>query len=182
MDEILDRKPEEILDISERDIRTLTDIIIPSHVKVLKCQKCKLKNLDGLPKRIEEVDCSFNNIKKITGLFEYVKLDVLKCDYNRIKRFNQGDLPKNLRVLSCMANRLKTLQGLPPKIRDLNVSDNQLRSFRGIPNVYKCTCTLNYIESLEYIPDGIHELWCGFNPINVKDYRPKSLIKIYKSG
>jgi len=177
-----DRKPEEILDISEQDIYTLTDIIIPSHVKVLKCQKCKLKDLDGLPNRIEEVDCSYNDIKKITGLFNHNKLDKIVCDYNGLRRFNQGDLPKNLRVLSCVANNLKTLEGLPPKIRDLDVSDNQLRSFQGIPNVYKCRCILNYIESMEYLQEGIHELWCSFNPLNIREYRPRSLVKIYKSG
>jgi Leucine-rich repeat (LRR) protein len=173
-----DYKPNEILDISERKIYSLTDIIIPSHVKVLKCQKCNLKDLDGLPKQIEVLDCSFNGIKKVS-LFNHIKLDSLTCDYNQIKRFHPGDLPKNLRVLSCVANKLKTLEGLSSKIRDLDVSDNYLRSFKGIPDVYTCTCTLNYIESLLYLQGGICELRCSFNPINIKEHRPKSLKKIY---
>ena len=168
----------EILDISKRDIYSLTDVIIPSHVKVLKCQRCKLKDLNGLPKYIEWLDCSFNNIKKVK-LFTNLKLDSLICDYNEISRFVQGDLPKNLRYLSCVANRLETLEGLPSKIQDLDVSDNYLKSFKGIPDVYRCTCILNYIESLLYLQKGIRELRCSFNPINIKDHRPKSL-KIYK--
>jgi Leucine-rich repeat (LRR) protein len=172
-------EPREILDISGRSIRTLTDVIIPSHVKVLKCRKCKLKDLVGLPQQIQHVDCSFNLIKKMKGISGHLKLDTLICDYNQIERFSQGDLPQNLRVLSCVSNQLKTLEGLPTKIRDLDVSDNHLRSFKGIPDVYKCTCTLNYIDSLLYLQGGIHELWCGFNPINTKEHRPKSLKKIY---
>ncbi len=169
----------EILDISERNIYSLTDIIIPLNVKVLKCQKCKLKDLDGLPKHMQWLDCSFNNIKKVS-LFDHIKLDTLICDYNKIKRFSLGDLPGNLRILRCIANRLTTLEGLPPKIRDLDVSDNYLKSFKGIPNVFKCTCTLNYIESLLYLQGDIQELWCSFNPINIKEHRPKSLKKIYR--
>lgn len=169
----------EILDISERTIRTLTDVIIPSHVKVLKCQKCKLKNLVGLPQQIQHVDCSFNNIKRMKGISDHSKLEVLTCDHNQIKRFNKEDLPQNVIVLSCVGNSLETLEGLPAKIRDLDVSDNHLKSFKGIPDVYKCACTLNYIDSLLYLQGGICELWCSFNPINTKEHRPKSLKKIY---
>ncbi len=172
-------KPEEILDISERNIYSLTDIIIPAGIKVLKCQKCKLKDLKGLPKHIEWLDCSFNNIRKVK-LSANLKLDSLTCDYNKISRFDPGGLPKNLRYLSCVANRLETLEGLPSKIRDLDVSDNYLKSFKGIPDVYRCTCILNYIESLLYLQGGIHELRCSFNPINISEHRPKSL-KIYKN-
>jgi len=173
-----DYKPSEILDISEKKFDSLADIIIPPRVKVLKCQRCDLKDLGGLPEQIEVLDCSFNGIENVS-LFSHIKLDSLTCDYNQIERFRSGDLPKNLRVLSCVANRLKTLEGLPPKIRDLNVSDNHLKSFKGIPDVYRCACTLNYIDSLLYLQGGIRELWCGFNPINVEEHRPKSLKKIY---
>ncbi len=174
-----DYESNEILDISKQKIYSLTDIIFPSHVKVLKCQECRLKDLDGLPKHIEWLDCSFNNIKKVS-LPNHLKLDTLTCDFNQISRFEPGDLPKNLRVLRCDANHLETLEGLPPKIRTLSVSDNFLNSFKGIPNVYTCSCLCNYIKSLEYLQEGIHELRCGFNPINIKEHRPKSLLKIYK--
>ena len=81
-----DYEPNEILDISEREINSLTDILVPSHVKALKCQKCGLKDLEGLPKHIEYVDCSFNNIERMKGIWNRTNLNTLICDYNQIRK------------------------------------------------------------------------------------------------
>lgn len=80
----------------------------------------------------------FNRIRRIEGLSNATKLEVLDLHGNRITQANGLRGLNELKVLNLAGNQLRTVELLGlPELRELNLKRNRLRKLTGCDGVPK---------------------------------------------
>tara|TARA_B100001287_G_scaffold276862_1_gene290271 strand:- start:1796 stop:3202 length:1407 start_codon:yes stop_codon:yes gene_type:complete len=107
---------------------------IPDSIKIIHCKEHVLQDISSLPKELEELDLSHNNIKK---------LDL--SDISNLKHLNLAD------------NELQELSNLPESLEYLNVENNQLKqlNLETTQNLKHLVCSNNPILVLQKVPDSV---------------------------
>lgn len=161
------------LEILICSFNNLTDIHIPSTLRILNCSHNKVKNIDGLSKsNIEILDCAYNNFNNISGLPETLRiLDLTNnVKYNNltIDRF-----PDGLQILDLRGNHSHDMPNIPANILliltwmdNLNVNGNNILKY-----IKKCSRNIYAYSPYYKIYD--------YNDFNITNY--KKIIKIWNS-
>ncbi len=103
-----------------------------THITVIKLRSCKLELLTSLPKTLEILDVSNNNLKTLPTIPS--KTRYINISYNQITTFD--NLSRNLEALICNDNEIINCE-LPNSLQHLNINNNKL-------------CYLKIPENLEY--------------------------------
>jgi len=144
---------EMILNLSDRNIVSLTFEKEKLLVRYLDDSTKEIK----LPKGLNELYCSFNQLTTLEGLPKGLKK--LNCSFNRFVSLD--GLPEGLKVLDCAGNELTTLENLPETLEILDCSDNCLSRLEDLPKgLEKLDCSGNQLTTLENLPEGLKELYC----------------------
>lgn len=118
--------------------KSLPEII---NVEELDCSFCNLKSLPELNK-LKKLNCSMN---KICFLQNYPNLEELNCSRNKIYQIK--DVPK-LRILNCSTNNLPDLPEAPLEFLDCH--NNPIMEIPDYPNLTWLDCSSTSIEMLPY--------------------------------
>ena len=142
-----------------------------------------LDTLPILPNYIESLNCSYNNIVKITNL--PINLKYLNCYKNKLVYI--AYLPYNLLTLNICVNLLKYIPKLPIYLKKLNCCNNNILHLPILPYnlVYLC-CTENKLIKLiklnckkykfDYDCNDIKYIYCNdtrYIKIKIKIYNNK---------
>lgn len=162
---------------------------IPMQVKIFHITHCRLKSIDRIPYLLEYINCSYNELTEMPGLYRAHNLQIVNCSYNQLVGFplNLSDsivriycnhnrittfptqLPKRLRILDCKNNRITSLGvRLPPLLSVLSCGYNQIRELprmMDLQNLNVLLCNNNRIEELPPMPFCLQELNHRENPI-----------------
>lgn len=116
---------------------------IPDTVKIIQCREHMLEEVQNLPKDIEEIDFSHNNIKQ----------------------FDTNELI-NLTSLNISNNELNKLSKLPDSLLFLNVENNQLKelNLETTQKLKHLICSNNPILVLQNVPTSLTKIEMENNP------------------
>jgi Leucine-rich repeat (LRR) protein len=110
------------LDISYKDIKSLSDLTRFKNLKTLYCSGNQLTSLPTLPQNLEVLYCSNNQLTSLPTLPQ--NLEVLYCSNNQLTSL--PTLPKNLKELYCSYNQLNLLSSLPQNLKFLHCYNNPI--------------------------------------------------------
>ncbi len=136
-------------------------------------KNCGLKLLCGVPKKVNNFDCSHNELISLyggpTNVNDYV------CSHNQLT--NIFYVPKSLNWFSCNHNKISTLLNAPEKATMLNCANNNITSLFGLEKMKcdKLDIRNNQITTLKYIPKLKVSLYAQQNKITSLKYTPKNL-------
>lgn len=116
---------------------------IPDTVKIIHCSEHMLEEIQNLPKDIEEINFSNNNIK----------------------HFDAKELNK-LALLNISNNALNRLSNLPESLLFLNVENNQLKELdlETTQKLEHLICSNNPILVLQNVPSSVNKIEMENNP------------------
>jgi Leucine-rich repeat (LRR) protein len=166
-----------------------TIIHIPDTVKFLYCRSCNLTKLTKMPRVLQILNCSGNQIKTLPQL-NLTKLQSLFCNANKIRRIPKlpnsvewlycydnvikelpSPLPIALEFLSCSTNDLTHLPELPSRLTGLYIDNNFIRN---IPTLPKTLIDLffanNQVTKMPELPVFLKRITCNTNPL--REYEP----------
>ena len=166
-----------------------TIINIPPTVKFLHCRSCNLTKLTKMPKVLQMLNCSGNQIRTLPQL-NLTQLKSLFCNANKIRRIPKlpnsvellycyhnlirelpSPLPQNLEFLSCSTNDLTHLPELPPKLIGLYIDNNFIRNLPPLPKtLVDLFFTNNQITKMPELPVFLKRITCNTNPL--REYAP----------
>jgi hypothetical protein len=129
---------------------------LPKNLEELYCSDNQLSLLPNLSENLKILCCYNNQLTCLPTLTRFKNLKTLFCDNNKLTLL--PTLPQNLKILCCYNNQLTLLPTLPQSLEELYCGDNQLRV---LPN----------------LPQNLEELDCFNNPID-EIVNNNSLIKI----
>lgn len=98
-----------IIDCSQSPVTSLRGC--PAEVAYLKASECKLRNLQDAPKKVHNMDVSYNEIVSLDGCPQEVEGD-FDCSGNYLRSLHGGPL-KVHGDFDCTENRLMSLDGAP---------------------------------------------------------------------
>jgi hypothetical protein len=143
----------------------------------LRMRDCELTSLGNkIPKKVESLDCTSNNLKSLEGSPIEV-LGFFSVTYNKLTNLIGGPV-KVGNGYSCYGNELTSLEGSPLEVTDFDFSDNKLDSFKGLENTKilgNLDCTNNQFKNIEYLPQ-IKNLFYGTG--NIPKFDEKEVRKI----
>ena len=138
-----------------------------------KIKHCGLKLLCGVPKKVNNFDCSSNELISLYGgpntVVDYI------CSHNQLT--NIFYVPKSIHWFSCSHNKISILINSPEKSIMFNCSNNNITSLFGLEKMKceKLDIRDNQITSLKYIPKLKVSLYAQGNKITSLKYIPKVL-------
>jgi len=104
---------------------------IPDTVKILHCSEHMIEQLDNLPKEIEEINVSNNNIKQF-DCNELIGLTSLNISNNEVNKLS--NLPESILFLNVENNQLKELDlETTQKLKHLICSNNPILVLQNVP-------------------------------------------------
>lgn len=123
----------ESLDLSSMDLMSINDAF-PKPISVvhgnLDLSKNKLRDIDGLPKKVYgKIDLSHNSLRKVD--FSNIECDKLSLKANNISEIR---VPSKLKFLDLRNNNLKMISLEHNDIRVLNVSYNPIEKIFNCPS------------------------------------------------
>lgn len=132
-------------------------------IKHLDISNKNIKNLEFLPKNLEVLNCSHNQITYIPELPE--TLTELNCSNNQISSLS--NLPKNLKILDCSHNQINNLD-IPDNIEELNYDNNLLEGYPIFkPKMKLLSANQNLLTEFDYskIPRTLRKIYLNDNKI-----------------
>jgi Leucine-rich repeat (LRR) protein len=166
-----------------------TIIDIPNTLKFLHCRSCNLYKITRIPKTLQILNCSGNQIKSLPKLNHSV-LQSLFCNANKIRRIPKlpdtvewlycydniidhlpEPLPRKLECLSCSTNDLTRLPELPPKLVGLYIDNNFIRNIPPLPKtLIDLFFANNQVTKMPQLPVFLKRITCNTNPL--REYEP----------
>ncbi len=151
---------------------------LPSKLRHLDCDSCRLTSLPELPETLILLYCCYNDLEKIQKLPP--NLNVLLCNYNKITEL--PELPPKLRILACYYNHLTKLPNLPNSLHRLKICNNKIIKLpdKLPPKLQILWITDNKISTLPELPDTIIEFHGSKNNIKYPPiYLPNEMEEFY---
>ena len=142
----------DVLNLSREDFTELPEKLATLTVRTLRLDYCRnLTSLKGLPKGLENLNCSSTAITSLEGLSEGLKrLDCSHCyELTSLK-----GLPEGLTRLDCRRTAITSLEGLPKSLKILECQDTDITSLEGVSKGIK-SIECEGCFRIEYIPDYI---------------------------
>jgi Leucine-rich repeat (LRR) protein len=96
---------------------------------------------NSLPKDIETIYVSEQNLNYLPSLSRFTNLEILYCSHNNLTSL--PPLPDNLKRLFCNTNKLTSLPPLPEKLEELFCYRNKLTSLPPLPEKLEYLCCFN---------------------------------------
>ena len=119
-------------------------------------------NIDKYQDDITRISFGNKDIKEISNLSRFYKLDTLFCPYNQL--ITLPNLPNTLIRLECSNNQITVLPLLPDTLKILYCSHNQLKKLPLLPNNLKrLDCSYNQLEEISLIPNTLIDICCYKN-------------------
>jgi len=166
-----------------------TIIHIPDTVKFLHCRSCNLTKLTKMPRVLQILNCSGNQIRTLPQL-NSTKLQSLFCNANKIRRIPKlpnsvewlycydniirelpSPLPLALEFLSCSTNDLTHLPELPPRLTGLYIDNNFIRNIPKLPkSLIDLFFANNQVVKMPQLPVFLKRITCNTNPL--REYEP----------
>ncbi|MCL1820824.1 MAG: protein kinase [Oscillospiraceae bacterium] len=160
------------LDISRRDIKSLTGIEFFTVLEYLFCSDSELTSLDvSNNSLLKDLNCSNNQITllNVNGL---TNLEYIYCDRNQLTELDVSGLT-TLEQLHCWENQLTTLDvSSNTELKEIYCSDNQLTELdvSGLVNLKYLACQDNRLTSLDVSSlSALKELYCYINELTELD-------------
>ena len=121
--------------------------------------------LNSLPKDIETIYVSEQNLNYLPSLSRFTNLEILYCSHNNLTSL--PPLPDNLKRLFCNTNKLTSLPPLNENLIYLDCNNNILTSLPPLPEkLEELVCYRNKLTSLPPLPEKLEYLCCFNNPIS----------------
>jgi hypothetical protein len=166
-----------------------TVINIPDTVKFLYCRSCNLTKLTKMPKILQILNCSGNQIRTLPQL-NLTQLQSLFCNANKLRRIPKlpnsvewlycydnviselpSPLPQSLEFLSCSTNDLTRLPELPPRLIGLYIENNFIRNIPSLPkSLIDLFFSNNHVVKMPKLPVFLKRITCNTNPL--REYEP----------
>lgn len=169
------------LDLSENDLTELPDLSKYPSLRFLTFRHNSVTSFKGCEnnEHLIAIDCDFNQITS----FEFLpkNLKYLSCDHNLINSWKH--LPTHLYRLSISDNQLisvdlsrhqqlkhldlslnpiRSLEGCPEIMEDLNCSRCSLKNLQGAPKIVgHFDCSMNQLENLKSGPESVDSYDCS---------------------
>lgn len=161
----------------------------------------KLTSIENLPKTLEILDVSMNNLEFLD--ISDTKITELNISYNKFREI--PDLPSTLLVLDAQSNQITTVYNLPlglkildikknlltnsdfcnmvPNLTSLNIASNNIYELNNLPQTLRIlNCTCNYISHIINLPQSIKYLYLSSNPLLYIGNFPLDLEKLWCSN
>lgn len=154
-------KPDGLFVMKGLIMETIPDILKTiDSIKCLMIEKCEINFLENLPPNIETLDVRYNNITSLTTENLPSTLTTLNAHMNKI---NFVDLARsfNITTLNLMNNPLKEVIGLPPNVKDLNISVSDFSNSKllaSLCNLQILKMSRCNIDTIDDLPDTIIDL------------------------
>jgi Leucine-rich repeat (LRR) protein len=166
-----------------------TIVHIPQTLKFLHCRSCNISKLTKMPKVLEILNCSGNQIRTLPQL-NLTRLKSLFCNSNKIRKIPKlpnsvewiycydnlirelpNPLPQSLEFLSCSTNDLTHLPELPPRLVGLYIDNNFIRNLPTLPkSLIDLFFTNNQVAKMPELPVFLRRITCNINPL--REYAP----------
>jgi Leucine-rich repeat (LRR) protein len=149
--------------ISDNQLTTLGNLSNLNCLKALDCSNNKLISIDWLPKYLEELVCSGNNLTTLDTTY-LPHLKILDCNNNKLSSLTYGN---SLIQLECDNNKLTALHPIK-SLQTLNIlscQNNLLTYLPHYPNLKVLNCCHNQITRISNL-NSLEELYCDDNKIN----------------
>jgi len=120
---------------------------------------------NSLPKDIETIYVSEQNLNYLPSLSRFTNLEILYCSHNNLTSL--PPFPDNLKRLFCNTNKLTSLPPLNENLIYLDCNTNKLTSLPPLPEkLEELVCYRNKLTSLPPLPEKLEYLCCFNNPIS----------------
>jgi len=166
-----------------------TIVHIPPTLKFLHCRSCNISKLTKMPKVLEVLNCSGNQIRALPQL-NLTRLKSLFCSSNKIRKIPKlpnsvewiycydnlirelpNPLPQSLEFLSCSTNDLTQLPKLPPRLVGLYIDNNFIRHIPPLPkSLIDLFFSNNQVAKMPELPVFLKRITCNTNPL--REYEP----------
>jgi Leucine-rich repeat (LRR) protein len=166
-----------------------TIVHIPPTLKYLHCRSCNISKLSKMPKVLEILNCSGNQIRTLPQL-NLTRLKSLFCNSNKIRKIPKlpnsvewiycydnlirelpNPLPIQLEFLSCSTNDLTYLPELPPRLVGLYIDNNFIRNLPPLPkSLIDLFFSNNQVAKMPKLPVFLRRITCNTNPL--REYEP----------
>jgi hypothetical protein len=124
------------------------------------------------------IDCKYKNIRNLSGVQYFDKLQFLDCDHNALTAL--PPFPSNMFQIHVSYNKLNSLAGLPDTLTNLEADSNLITALPATLPVFMSALKVsnNQLTTLPTLPATLYLLECKNNQISTLPALPASLTSL----
>lgn len=149
------------LSLASSEIDGLKDLdhFVPN-VKSLDLSDNRVRFLDGIPKRVLNLDLSNNFLDNLTSFKQFRDLQVLKASHNALTAMSTFSQNIHLTELNLSDNKLQSIQGINQltNLVSLNLSNNDITGLVLFLSTFRNLQVLDLSENDIHLMDGVEKL------------------------
>lgn len=153
-----------LLDLSGKNLTTLSGITFPSNVTDLILDNNSLTSLSGIPSEVKYLSLSNNSdIISLSGIPSEIHTIIA----NDCSIASNTTIPSSIKFLDLSGNNITDLNFLSSTSpTELVLSNNSITSLQYCPDVLKLHVDNNGLSSLEYLPTSVTYLNVSYNSLD----------------
>ena len=175
------------LDISDQNLSGILDLIKFFKLEELNCSNNNIEEIKNIPLTVKKIICygSSPKISKFPDDLEEFSYGTCPeyTDYNYYSHsiLNISNIPQKVKVLNCACSNISKFNDSLSELTiiQFNCSRCQLVNLNKLPNLLEIlNCSYNQIVELNNLPNSLKILNCSFNRIVELNNLPNSLEKL----